>query len=157
MHQQTLSIVENQTTLIDKAIEHQRLSNKEAWVAMNKVLETQRTTIELLKQTLLLFSSRGQPIYTATNIPLSVTHNYLLPISKFKESCHVCRYYGHGAKDCPNIEESGRGACINCWSHHHKTNSCRNWSVSTPFKSRFLSPDQLVLSFGTVVSDHRRG
>src|SRR5205809_181233 len=49
-------------------------------------------------------------LYSSKNVKISKTNNnWLIPYLPFKESCRVCRYFGHSLKNCPNLLPEFRG------------------------------------------------
>jgi hypothetical protein len=58
----------------------------------------------------------------------------------FSEPCYVCRYFGHGHKQCPNILEQFRGSCLKCCGAGHVAEDCVNNAREPPMRSGFKKP-----------------
>ena len=88
-----------------------------------------------------------QTIYSSKDVKISKTNNnYLIPYQPFKDPCFICAYYGHGAKNCPNIKEEFRGEnyCLKCWETSHLSSECSGEFKSPPFNEHFLSPEEII-------------
>jgi hypothetical protein len=85
-------------------------------------------------------------IFSSRNVPISKTnHNWIIPYHPYKESCHVCKYFGHPLKTCPNIKAEFRGGhCINCWETGHSSNDCNSDQNTPPFNEEFHSPEEII-------------
>lgn len=92
-------------------------------------------------------STSSRAIFSSRNVQISKTNNnWILPYYPYKESCRVCKYYGHPLKNCPNIraEFRGGGHCINCWETGHNSNDCDRDQITAPFNEEFQSPEELI-------------
>jgi hypothetical protein len=58
-------------------------------------------------------SSSIRPLYSSRDVKISKTNNnWLIQYYPYKESCRICKYYGHSLKNCPNIRSEFRGGII---------------------------------------------
>lgn len=57
-----------------------------------------------------------------------------------------CKYFGHGMKNCPNIQEDFRGGYyyINCWETGHTDGKCIKETKVAPYSEHFLSPEEVI-------------
>ena len=69
------------------------------------------------------------------------SNNWPIPIGKHLKPCYLCKYYGHGANDCPNIEGCAIGLCLQCWTRNHDSESCLYTRRSPPFKPEYRAPN----------------
>lgn len=63
------------------------------------------------------------------------------PTSIHGDPCYICKYYGHGFKNCPNIIEDYKDSCLRCYGHGHSASECQLKEQRTlPFKEGFKKP-----------------
>ncbi|CAB5196286.1 unnamed protein product [Rhizophagus irregularis] len=98
-------------------------------------------------------SSSPPPVqlYSAKDIKICLTTNWILPVEFYRDPCHICLYYGHGFRNCPNIiftAQELQNICIKCWGPIHGTSTnCTNDRVTPPFKEDYIQPTQLIQKF----------
>ncbi|CAB4428238.1 unnamed protein product [Rhizophagus irregularis] len=98
-------------------------------------------------------SSSPPPVqlYSAKDIKICLTTNWILPVKFYRDPCHICLYYGHGFRNCPNIiftAQELQNICIKCWGPIHGTSTnCTNDRVTPPFKEDYIQPTQLIQKF----------
>ncbi|CAB4495508.1 unnamed protein product [Rhizophagus irregularis] len=73
-------------------------------------------------------SSSPPPVqlYSAKDIKICLTTNWILPVEFYRDPCHICLYYGHGFRNCPNIiftAQELQNICIKCWGPIHGTST----------------------------------
>lgn len=107
------------------------------------------STLDSISKILSSSSPSPQPksLYSSRDIKISKTNNnWLLPYNSFKDSCKVCKYFGHSIKSCPNLQSSYRYGtyCINCWGVGHQSNECDEESRPIPFNEDFKSPEEIL-------------
>jgi hypothetical protein len=104
---------------------------------MSKVLPTTPTPTPTTPQT----------IYSSKDVKISKTNNnYLIPYHPFKDPCFICKYFGHGIRNCPNIKKEFRGGnyCLNCWEAGHLVAECNGEIKVPPYNENFLSPEEII-------------
>lgn len=92
-------------------------------------------------------SITSQTIYSSKDVKVSKTNNnYLIPFYPFKEPCLICKYFGHGLKNCPNIKNEFRNGnhCLNCWEVGHLSGECSGETKVPPYNEQFLSPEEII-------------
>lgn len=88
-----------------------------------------------------------QTIYSSKDVKISKTNNnYLIPYHPFKDPCFICKYFGHGMRNCPNIKKEFRGDnyCLNCWKAGHLAGDCSGETKVPPYNEHFLSPEEII-------------
>ena len=88
-----------------------------------------------------------QTIYSSKNVKISKTNNnYPIPFHPFNSPCLVCKYFGHGIKNCPNIIAEFRAGnyCLNCWNTGHLGGECTKETKVPPYNEQFLSPEEII-------------
>lgn len=86
-------------------------------------------------------------LFSSKDVKISkINNNWLIPYLPFKECCHICRYFGHSLKNCPNIKQEYRGVnyCLNCWESGHSSGDCNGNTKVPPYNENFLSPEEIV-------------
>ena len=160
LHKEALTVVKNQTILVNNVLKDHKLTNLETLNiicdqvnTVQKVLEVQDSTLKILSQQVSYTTSDSAStsitLYTSQNTPLSKLFNWILPFGKYTDPCLVCSYYGHGFRECPNLCKGFLGSCIQCWSPEHDFKSCKLLKYSLPFKDGYRNPEQLIESLGT--------
>ena len=78
-------------------------------------------------------------LYSSINVKISkMNNNWLIPYHPYKESCRLCKYFGHSLKNCPNIRSEFRGDyCIHCWETGHNSGNCNKEAKVVPFNEEF--------------------
>lgn len=93
-------------------------------------------------------------ICTSEGTPLSTRTNWIFPIGSYKEPCHLCEYYEHGLKMCPNLHPDYISKCCRCWSTQQGSRECRinRNCIRRPisFKNNFLKPAELLKFYGRI-------
>src|SRR6266487_6019697 len=85
-------------------------------------------------------------LFTSKGTYLSEASNWIYPVERFYRPCLICRYYGHGFDDCPNIKKAFIGSCLRCYYPDHNAKSCPNKKRNPPFKEGYISPEKLINS-----------
>lgn len=113
---------------------------------MSKVLPTTPTPTPIPIPT----PTNPQTIYSSKNVKISKTNNnYLIPYHPFKDPCFICKYFGHGIRNCPNIKKEFRDGnyCLNCWEAGHLGAECSGETKVPPYNETFLAPEENHKSF----------
>jgi len=165
MHKEALAVTKNHSVFITNILENQKNMNVEALTiikdqvkVVEKALENQNATLKILSQSVTMSQHQKntrqsrRPLFTARNTPLSKRSNWFHPFTKYPHPCHLCQYYGHSFKVCPNIQEAFLGACRQCWSLEHNTKVCKSPKRIPPFKDGYRNPTQLIESLGNFSS-----
>ena len=58
----------------------------------------------------------------------------------------ICKYFGHGMRNCPNIKKEFRGGnyCLNCWEAGHLGGDCSGETKVLPYNEHFLFPEEII-------------
>jgi len=153
LHKEALAVAKNQTVLVNNILKDHKHTNLETLSIVREQVNTVQKVLEIQDSALKILS-RQTPhtsitLYTAQNIPLSKTSNWIFPFGKYTDPCLICSYYGHGFRECPNICEGFLGSCLRCWGPEHDAKSCKLPKRTPPFKDGYHTPEQLIESLGT--------
>lgn len=89
-----------------------------------------------------------QTMYSSKDVEISRSNNnFLVAYHPYKEPCHICRYFGHGMKNCPNVKPEFRGCCVICWESGHSSGDCRGETKAVPFNEHYTLPEDIVNRF----------
>jgi hypothetical protein len=119
--------------LLTKLLNHIENTNQ-------KNYDIQKDSLRLISNTILMSKSFQVKSESAKGVTLSST-NSPWPTEIFTNPCLICKYYGHGHKDCENIMKDYQGSCLRCFGYGHIAADCFLKTPRTPpFKENFKEP-----------------
>jgi len=91
------------------------------------------------------FGTSEKTLFTSKDVQLSHKENWICPVLPcFVNPCRACKYYGHTQDSCRNILPTYKSSCSRCWQSGHSKDRCLNDKKDTPFRSQYISPEELV-------------
>ena len=99
-----------------------------------------RTNEQLIKLLIIQSSSHPSPAQfeSANGVRLSINNSPWR--THFTMLCFVCKYFGHGHHECPNIQERFLGTCLKCYIPGHVTDECQSNRRKPSMKIGFKEP-----------------
>lgn len=105
-----------------------------------KNYDIQKDSLRLISDTISVLKSSQVKFESAKGVTLSPA-NSPWPTEIFPNLCSICKYFGHGHKDCENIIKDYQGSCLRCFGYGHIATECSLRTPRTPpFKENFKDP-----------------